>query len=63
MLTKTMLEFLHSANPKIVAAWEGEMASRLAARDRGEMPFFSAHEVFAEAPLLTKPLASQSDQF
>jgi putative addiction module component (TIGR02574 family) len=50
MLAETMLESLHSANPEIEAAWEGEIASRLAALDRGEMRSFSAEEVFAETP-------------
>ena len=49
MLAETMLESLHSTNPEIQAAWDEEIASRLAALDRGEMPSFSADEVFAEA--------------
>ena len=63
MLAETMLESLHSTNPEIQAAWDEEIASRLLAWDRGEMPSFSADEVFAEARLLTKPLESESDQF
>jgi len=50
MLAETMLESLHSANPEIEASWEGEIASRLAALDRGEMRSSSAEEVFAETP-------------
>jgi hypothetical protein len=57
-----MLESLHSANPEIEAAWEGEIASRLAALDRGEMATLSAEEVFSEARSLTKPLAPQINQ-
>ena len=63
MLAETMLESLHSTNPEIQAAWDEEIASRLLAWDRGEMPSFSADEVFSEARLLTKPLESESDQF
>lgn len=49
LLAETMLESLHSSSPEIQAAWDDEIASRLAALDRGDMPSFSAEEVFAEA--------------
>lgn len=49
LLAETMLESLHSSSPEIQAAWDDEIASRLAALDRGEMPESSAEEVFAEA--------------
>ncbi len=63
MLAETKLESLHSSTPEIQAAWDEEIASRLAALDRSEMPSFSAEEVFAEARLLTKLLAPESDHF
>ncbi len=49
LLAETILESLHSSSPEIQAAWDDEIASRLAALDRGEMPSFAAEEVFAEA--------------
>ena len=59
MLAETMLESLHASNPEIQAAWDEEIASRLAALDRGEMPSFSAEEVLSEARHLSKPLDPQ----
>jgi len=45
-----MLESLHEAPAAdIRAAWEREIAERVAAYDRGETKTYAAEEVFAEA--------------
>jgi len=45
-LAESMLESLHTSIPEIEAAWAEE---RVNAFDRGEIPAYSAEEVFAEA--------------
>lgn len=50
-----LLESLREAPlAEIEQAWEVEIAERVAAYDRGEVPTFSAESVFAEARRLTR---------
>jgi hypothetical protein len=44
-----MLESLHTSITEIEAAWAEEIEERVNAFDRGEIPAYSAEEVFAEA--------------
>ena len=44
-----MLESLHTSITEIEAAWSEEVEERVSAFDRGEIPSYSAEEVFAEA--------------
>jgi putative addiction module component (TIGR02574 family) len=54
-LAETLLESLREAPvSEIEAAWELEIADRVAAYDRGELPIFSAESVFAEARRLAR---------
>jgi putative addiction module component (TIGR02574 family) len=54
-LADVLLESLRDAPlTEIEAAWEREIEERAAAYDRGELPTFSAEEVFAEARRLAR---------
>jgi putative addiction module component (TIGR02574 family) len=54
-LAETLLESLREAPiSEIETAWEREIADRVAAYDRGELPIFSAESVFAEARRLAR---------
>ena len=54
-LAESLLESLRDAPlAEIEKAWEVEIAERLAAYDRGELPTFSAESVFAEARRLAR---------
>jgi putative addiction module component (TIGR02574 family) len=54
-LAETLLESLRDAPlAEIEKAWELEIAERVAAYDRGELPTFSAESVFAEARRLAR---------
>jgi Putative addiction module component len=44
-----MLESLHQPLAEIEAAWADEIEQRAAAFDRGEIPAYSAEDVFADA--------------
>ncbi len=48
-LAESMLESLHTSITEIDAAWAEEIEERVNAFDRGEIPAYSAEEVFAEA--------------
>ena len=54
-LAELLLESLRDAPiAEIEKAWELEIAERVAAYDRGELPAFSAESVFAEARRLAR---------
>ncbi len=54
-LAEFLLESLRDAPlAEIERAWEVEIAQRAAAYDRGELPTFSAEDVFAEARRLAR---------
>ncbi len=54
-LAESLLESLRDAPlAEIEKAWEAEIAERVAAYDRGELPTFSAESVFAEARRLAR---------
>jgi putative addiction module component (TIGR02574 family) len=54
-LAESLLESLLDAPlAEIEKAWEAEIAERVAAYDRGELPTFSAESVFAEARRLAR---------
>lgn len=54
-LAELLLESLRDAPlAEIEKAWEVEIAERVAAYDRGELPTFSAESVFAEARRLAR---------
>ena len=48
-LAESMLESLQPSIAEIEAAWAEEIEERVSAFDRGEIPAYSAEEVFAEA--------------
>jgi putative addiction module component (TIGR02574 family) len=48
-LAESMLDSLHTSVTVIEAAWDEEIEERVSAFDRGEIPSYSAAEVFAEA--------------
>jgi hypothetical protein len=48
-LAESMLESLHTSIAEIEALWVEEIEERVSAFDRGEIPSYSAEEVFAEA--------------
>ena len=48
-LAESMLESLHTSITELEAAWAEEIEERVNAFDRGEIPAYSAEEVFAEA--------------
>ena len=54
-LAELLLESLCDASvAEIEKAWEEEIAERVAAYDRGELPTFTAESVFAEARRLAR---------
>lgn len=54
-LAESLLESLRDAPlAEIEKAWEVEIAERVAAYDRGELPTFTAESVFAEARRLAR---------
>jgi len=54
-LAEVLLESLQKAPlAEIEAAWHREIEQRVAAYDRGELPTFSAEDVFAEAKRLVR---------
>jgi putative addiction module component (TIGR02574 family) len=54
-LAESLLESLRDAPlAEIEKAWEVEIAERVAAYDRGELPTFSAESVLAEARRLAR---------
>jgi putative addiction module component (TIGR02574 family) len=54
-LAEVLLESLRDAPlAEIEAAWDREIEERAAAYDRGELPTFSAGDVFAEARRLAR---------
>jgi putative addiction module component (TIGR02574 family) len=53
-LVDLLLESLGETPEAIRAAWEREIAERLAAYDRGEAQTYAAEEVFAEARRLAR---------
>ncbi len=48
-LAQAMLESLHAPVAEVEAAWADEIARRVAAFDRGEIPSYPAEDVFADA--------------
>lgn len=48
-LAECMLESLHTSIEEIEAAWFEEIASRIDAFEKGDIPAYSAEQVFAEA--------------
>jgi putative addiction module component (TIGR02574 family) len=48
-LAETLLESLRVPVSAVEQKWEREIADRVAAYDRGELPSYAAEEVFAEA--------------
>jgi len=54
-LAESLLESLRDAPvAEIEKAWDAEIAERVAAYDRGELPAFTAESVFAEARRLAR---------
>ncbi len=54
-LAQELLESVEQeADPEVEAAWESEIASRIAKYERGEAKLISAEEVFAAARRLTQ---------
>ena len=53
-LAEVLLESLRSTLSDIEAAWNREIADRVAAYDRGELQTFPAEDVFAEARRITR---------
>jgi putative addiction module component (TIGR02574 family) len=54
-LAESLLESLRDAPvAEIEKAWDAEIAERVAAYDRGELPTFTAENVFAEARRLAR---------
>jgi len=48
-LAEFMLESLHTSVEEIEAAWSEEIAMRIDAFEKGDIPAYSAEQVFAEA--------------
>ena len=48
-LAEFMLESLHTSVEEIEAAWSEEIAMRIDAFENGDIPAYSAEQVFAEA--------------
>jgi len=48
-LAEFMLESLHTSIEEIEAAWSEEIALRIDAFEKGDIPAYSAEQVFAEA--------------
>ncbi|MGG7055708.1 addiction module protein [Nitrosomonas sp. ANs5] len=53
-LAEVMLESLSAPLAGIEEAWAQEIEQRVAAYERGEMPSYSAEDVFAEAKRMSK---------
>jgi putative addiction module component (TIGR02574 family) len=53
-LAEVLLESLQSTLADVETAWNREIAERVAAYDRGELPTFPAEDVFAEARRITR---------
>ena len=53
-LAQSLLESLHVPVAEVEAAWAQEIARRVAALDRGEIPSYPAEDVFAEARRFTR---------
>jgi len=53
-LAESMLESLRPPLSEIEAAWAEEIERRVAAFDRGEIPSYSAEDVFAEAHRISR---------
>jgi putative addiction module component (TIGR02574 family) len=53
-LAQLMLESLHTPVAEVESAWSDEIARRVAAYDRGEIPSYPAEDVFAEARRLLR---------
>jgi putative addiction module component (TIGR02574 family) len=54
-LAQSLLESLRDAPvAEIEKAWDAEIVERVAAYDRGELPTFTAEDVFAEARRLAR---------
>jgi len=54
-LAESLLESLREAPiSEIESAWEREVSDRVATYDRGDLPTFSAEDVFAEARRLDR---------
>lgn len=53
-LAEVMLESLAVPLAEMEEAWEQEIEQRVAAYDRGDIPSYSAEDVFAEAKRLSK---------
>lgn len=54
-LAQELLESVErESDPEVQAAWEGEIASRIAKYERGEANLIPAEEVFAAARRLTQ---------
>lgn len=54
-LAQELLESVErDADPEVLAAWETEIASRIAKYERGEATLIPAEDVFAAARRLTK---------
>jgi putative addiction module component (TIGR02574 family) len=53
-LAEVLLESLQGTLSDVEAAWNREIADRVAAYDRGELQAFPAEDVFAEARRITR---------
>lgn len=53
-LIETLLESLHAPISDVEKAWAEEIEQRLAAFDRGELPTYSAEDVFADARRISR---------
>jgi putative addiction module component (TIGR02574 family) len=53
-LADSLLESLHSPIAEIQTAWAQEIEQRIAAFDRGEIPTYSAEDVFADAHRISR---------
>lgn len=55
LLAQELLESVErDSDPEVQAAWEAEIASRIAMYERGEAKLIAAEDVFAAARRLTK---------
>lgn len=53
-LIETLLESLHAPISEVEKAWAEEIEQRLAAFDRGELPAYSADDVYADARRISR---------
>lgn len=53
-LAETILQSLTAPIAEVEEAWAQEIAQRVAAYDRGDMPAYAAEDVFAEAKRIAK---------